>query len=328
MLVLSLVLNISLLVSAEEATTEDQTKEVEGRTLPDQVRPSVRDIARNQLTDKEKPVLEERIANAREKVVMAKERVKKARESYSVVKKKYVDARNTYDNNKIKLIQLREKAKNCDEDCLAKKTELKKGVLNHLIKTNELIERSLEKLISRLENTPLDDTEKSQAIEQLEALEAKVTEQREKVQALTSGDATNDEVREAISDLKQTWKDVRMTQRRIIASLTSSKLDNLVEKHHEYDNGMTLRINQLKEKGVDVARLEGLQRQFQSHLKKLSVDHEAVQSLWQQAKDGQDKLEEWHKAQQKVREDIRESKLLLRKFLAVYQELKSLSENE
>lgn len=320
-------LSIVPLVSAEEDEIQARD-EIRERSLPDQ---PVKDSIRNQVINRENSPdkeLEGRIANAREKVVMAKERVKEVREKYSVVKGKYADARNVYKDHRIKLIQLKDRAKDCDDNCQVRKTELKIGVLNHLIKTNELIERSIDKLISRLNEAPIDDDEKAQALEQLEALEIKVTEQREKVQALITSDATNDEVREAIADLKQTWKDVRITQRRIIASLTSAKLDNLVEKHQEYDNGMTLRISQLKEKNVDVARLEGLQRQFQSHLEKLSIDHEAAQSLWQQAKEGQDKLKEWHLAQQKVRNDLKESKLQLRKFLAVYKELRPLDGNE
>ncbi|HLC51960.1 MAG TPA: hypothetical protein VJI98_01815 [Candidatus Nanoarchaeia archaeon] len=269
----------------------------------------------------------ERLANAREKVIEARERVQKVREQYSVAKRKYDEAKDVYNTNRDRLIQLRDRAKECDENCQVRRTELKLGTLNHLIKTSELIEKSVEKLISRLGEAPISDEEKARALEALEAVEVKVIEQREKVENLTAN-ATNDEVREAIADLKQTWKDVRMTQRRIIASLTDAKFENLIEKHQEYDNGLSLRIDQLREKGVDVARLEGLQRQFQTNLEKLVSDYEIANGFWMQTEEGLDKLDEWHTAQLRVREDLKESQLLLRRFLAVYRELQPLAESE
>jgi hypothetical protein len=269
----------------------------------------------------------ENVQRAKEGVESAKERVKMAQERYADAKSKYSDAREKYSLHKDRLVELKNKVRDCDEDCISKKTDLKKGVLNHLVKTSELIEKSLEKLINRLDHAPISDEEKVSALATLNELQLKVTEQKEKVLAL-SETASNDEVREAIADLKQIWKEVRNTQKRVITTLTNAKLENLVEKHKEYDNGMSLRIDQLREQGVDVARLEGLQRLFQEHVKVLEADYLVAKDLWANAKQGREDFTKWHEAQSKVREDLIESKKLLRQFLSVYRDLKPLGESE
>ena len=315
LMLLIFVLSIMQGVLAESDSVLDNSGEVE--------------IDEDSETDEEdKPELRNGLKKARARVGIAKEKVVAARERYSLTKRKYSEAKEVYKTHKNRLVELKGKTKNCDENgCEEKRVELKKGVLKHLVKTSELIERSLEKLINRLDHAPISDEEKAEALETLTEMEIKVTEHKEKIEAL-SETASNDELREAIADLKQIWKEVRKTQKRVITSLTNAKLDHLVEKHKEYDNGMSLRIEQLREHGVDVARLEGLQRQFQNHIEVLEKDHATANELWVQIKEGKDVFKQWHDAQSKVRKDLKESQKLLRQFLSVYRDLKPLGESE
>jgi hypothetical protein len=265
--------------------------------------------------------------NLIERASKVQEKMKDARLKYSEAKDRYDNAKEKYQAKRTELINLKNRAKTCGEDCETRKGLLKKGVKQHLIKTSELIERSIEKLINRLENAPISDEEKINAKETLVKLEKKVTEQREKVE-LMADDASNEELREAIADLRTTWKEVRQVQKRVISSLTQAKLDKLVDKHDEYLNGMDLRIDSLRNDGVNTAGLERIRDMFEKHLQQFNLDFAKAEEIWNEAETGRDVLGELNNAHKQLKNDVSKTKRLLSEFMKEFREIRPLEGGE
>jgi alpha-N-acetylglucosamine transferase len=123
-----------------------------------------------------------------------------------------------------------------------------------------------------------------------------------------------------VKELKDTWNDVRNMERRAVTQMINSKLGNMVEKHDEYYNAMTARIASLEQKGVDTSELKSLAEEFKKVVDQMKVDQAAADQLWVEAKDN-DLIDQAKEAQQKVREDMGESKDLLKEFMMKYREL-------
>lgn len=210
-----------------------------------------------------------------------KERVQKVRQNleevkaqYKEAKERYSQAKELYETEKAKFKETKEKAKRClsdSEDCKVKKTELKKGVAQHLLKTNDLIARSLEKLTDRVQNSnALTEEQKAEALASIEELETTLAAEKDRVNALAVN-ATNAELREAIQNLKHVWQDVRKEQRKIVSLLISAKLENMSEKLAQYSTSMQQSIDQLKAAGKDTTELEALYADFAGKVEALKT---------------------------------------------------------
>ena len=270
---------------------------------------------------------QEIISQARERVREVKEKVADASLKSSEVKDKYTEAKQKYRRQREVITDLKERVRNCDKDCQKKKSQLKHGVSQHLIKTGELMEWSIEHLLQRLEHAPISQEEKDTATATLLALEERLIQQRKLVENLGEN-ASNEQLREAIADLKSTWKEVRQVQNRVIASLTQAKLSVLLEKHQEYLNGLDLRIASLKEKGLDARELEVIRNQFEKHIQQFSLDFAKVEEIWMEAQTGRDVLRELHNGQQQLKEEIKITKRLLHEFMNKFKQLNKLAKTE
>ncbi len=247
----------------------------------------------------------------------------KFRERYHELKVRHKEARTSYHEHRVELRQLKKDAKGCkedSEDCPNKRLALKKGVKQHLLKTEALIDRSLEKLTNRVEaSKALSEEDKEEALAKIAGLEERLTTAREKVEALKD-EATNEDLKAAIKELKQTWQDIRKEQRRIVASLVRAKLESVVEKHVEFENGMQMRIDQLQEQGVDTSELEKMKEEFASELEDVKEKQQEADEAWQQA--GEGSINEFREAQRIFREEMEGTKEVLRKFMREYRQLK------
>jgi len=279
-------------------------------------------VAVKESKEKIKMIKEER----KEKLQDIRELVKKEREVYREVKEKHKEVREDYHEERDGLKKKRDEAKGCkdaDAGCKAKKDEVKKGVRMHLTKTVDLIESSLVRLQARVEaSATLSAEEKIKALADLDALEVKLTAQREVVVALEAkGNVTNEELRTAVKDLKKTWEEVRKAQRRIIAEMMNAENEHAEKKHEEFGTSMQKKIDRLKASGADVSGLVALQAEFTTAQAKLEADRAAALAAWKAAENKEAAREDWKKAQAVVKEDLQKSKEILRKFLVLYKEL-------
>lgn len=269
---------------------------------------------------KEKEVL----SKAKEQFKQATEVLKKARDNYEAAKENFKSQRNEHAKEREDLLKLKKESKACkaeDVDCKHKKDDIKKGIEQHLVKTVELMVTSFEKLKVRIEGSNvLTDVEKIEALASIAQVETSLNAQKAKVEALATN-ATNEDLKAAVKDLKSAWQDAMQVQRKLVAQLINSKSSNMVEKHGEYANAMQMRIDNLKAKGVDVIELEGLQAKFKEAQVQLEKDQAAALDVWKQAENKADALGFWKEAQTVVKEDMEKTKEILREFLAKYKEL-------
>lgn len=256
-----------------------------------------------------------------------KEQIEQMRERVNNAKKMYEQARERYEEQKDELKELRDRFQACKDDdesteCDRVKKNVSVGVKNHLTKTTELIEKSLERLTEHVnDSNVLTDEEKQSALDSINALEVKLTAEKERITAMAET-ASAEELRGEVKNLKQLWQDVSKQQKRIIATMTSSKMENLVDKHADLEESMRKRIDAAKEKGIDTTELETILARFKTAVAKLEADQATARTFWQQAeKMSKESLEQWREAQEVVKDDLKRTREILREFVKLYAEL-------
>ncbi|HLC70977.1 MAG TPA: hypothetical protein VJI32_03160 [Candidatus Nanoarchaeia archaeon] len=254
----------------------------------------------------------------------AMERAEAFREQLQEKKERFTAAREAFLEKKERLSELKHRATQCvndSEDCRTKKSDLKRGVKDHLIKTAELIDKSLEKLIERVNDSKvLSEQEKQDALNRLTELEKQVEEQVAELEALPDT-TTNEELRTHIKELKDLWHKVRKEQRWVITQLTNHKQDNLVEIYVRFGDRAEAQIAKLTAQGADVAALEELLVKYQESVEALKVAQGEAKVAWLDAKSSPEALEHARTLQQAFREHAKETKASLRNLL---QELKEV----
>ncbi len=258
-----------------------------------------------------------------EKKDAALERAEQLRSALREKKERYLEARQAYLDKKERLSELRRQARcaNDSEECRAKKLDLKKGVKDHLLKTADLIDRSLEKLQERVtESKVLSEEEKQEALARLTDLEKQLDEKRAEIDALPDA-VTNEELRTHIRELKDLWHKVRKEQRWVITQLINNKQDNLVGIYLRFGDRAEVQIQKLKLQGADVAGLEELLAKYRESVESLKVAQGEAKAAWLEAKSSPEALERARELQETFREKAKETKASLRNLL---QELKEV----
>ncbi|MBI4151640.1 hypothetical protein HY496_01605 [Candidatus Woesearchaeota archaeon] len=262
------------------------------------------------------------------KAELTQEQLQQMRERVAQAKERYEQAREMYKEQKEKLSDLRGRHRECKEDdssetCVKVRKDVSVGVKNHLLKTVELIDHSLTRLTEHVQSsTVLSEEDKQSILTSINTLQEKVTAEKERVLALAET-ATAVELRSEVKELKKLWQDVSKQQRRIVSMMTSAKMDNLVEKHADLVESMQKKIDAAKEKGIDTAELEAILADFKAAVDTLTADQEKARAFWQGAENmSKESLDQWHRAQQVVKDDLQETRKLLRSFVRLSASLK------
>src|SRR3989338_8490672 len=284
--------------SKTEVETEDNDSEVKEKT---EIKTEMKEgrLKSAKLVKREVKELKRDLHKAREKLEEAKEHFREAKEEQHEQREKVLDL-----DKKVK--ECKSERKNCEE----LKLELRTGIKNHLLKSVQVVQRSLDKL--------------SKTVEKME-------DQKTKIEGFTN-ETTQEEIRATIKELKELNQKANKLQRRLVGLMVNAKLHVLVEKHEELHAGMQARIDALAAKGVDVSELEAILADFDAKTETLKQDYEAAKQQWINSKDTAN-FDQFNRAlrdaQHQVREDLQETKHLLRQFVAKYHELaKDLQENE
>ena len=192
-------------------------------------------------------------------------------QKFEEAKTKYKEAKDQYENDKEKFRDLKEKGK-CREDtidCKSKKSELKRGVVNHLSKTIAVIDKSLQKMLSLIDKSTLSDEEKVQAKADIEALELRVTAEKDKIAAMQN--ATNEKVKTATKDLKKVWQDVQKEQHKVISLLISSRISKEADKFAQFGTAMQKEIDEISAKGGEVTELNALLSKYNEEVTSMNT---------------------------------------------------------
>lgn len=263
-----------------------------------------------------------------EKRVEIKQKAEEIRANHGEwIKEKSEKIKEQYESKKKELEQLKEKRSTCggegkknSTDCEDKKLELKKGVKQHLINTFDLIDNSYARMLQKVnQSTGLTEEEKQSLLTQVASLEENLLAQKAKVEAMADN-STNEEYKEAIKELKNVWQDTQKMQHRLMASLISSRMANIAEKHNEFQTTLDAKIEQLKQKGVDTTELETLAEKFKQQTEQLNLDRVATEDAWVAAIN-KEELSASKEATAKVKEDLKQTQQTLREFLEKFREL-------
>ena len=252
---------------------------------------------------------------------------KEAKEKYEKSKEQFKEAREKQKEHQEKLLGLNKAVKSCDaesENCTALKSELRLGVKNHLEKTVQVVERSLEKLRNKIGGIEdLSEEEKEHAITLIAEIELELDVIKLKIEGFTA-ETPKEEISATIKELKELTQKVNQLQRRMVGLLVNAKLRTLVEKHLDLHDVMQERIDHLAEQGADVIALTEILAEFDVEVEELQTDFEIAQEMWMNI-DVTDDFDtfnrELRKAQHEVRKDLLETRESLRDFVAAYKKI-------
>ncbi|MBU0470256.1 MAG: hypothetical protein KKA62_05850 [Nanoarchaeota archaeon] len=277
---------------------------------------------------KAKVQAKERIEKAEEKIEDVKERLLSVRESYLKAKEKYEETKEKHKELVAQLSETRKKVKSClkdSDDCTEKNKELRRDYNQYLLRVSDVILSSLEKLSVRVEDVKeISDENREKALAEIADVEDRLKDYQTKVGSF-SEETPKEEVLAALKELKEFKGEVRKIQKKLVALMMNSKLKKIVDKHDEFRNGMESRMESLKEQGADISKLEDLLEEFDGKSAELKEHFDYADGLWEKITTAQDfdgVVKEWHEAQKTVREDLQETKEILRKFIHEFKEIK------
>ena len=178
--------------------------------------------------------------------------------------------------------------------------------------------------MEKLENKVLDSNveNKDDMIAKIDELKADVASKAEEVASLTA-DTPKEDVRALLKEVKALWKDVRQTHKRITGALLNDKGGKLAGKHNGLLRSMEARIAAAAKRGHDTAALEEIKDRFEVHRDDVKAAHDAAKAAWKEEGDN----DAWKAAQQEFREELKESKEILREFVAAFKDLRSDSDD-
>lgn len=258
------------------------------------------------------------------------ERHRKFNQQFLQAKENYNEAKGKLVERRRELAQLKEKASACTEengDCQEAKEQMLVSTQNHLVKTGEVMEGSLDKLVNRVEDSNvLTDAEKEEAKAKISELNEKIKAKLEEIEALTNGEINAVELRLKIKELKDLWQEVSKAQRWTVTQMINNKMENVVDKHLEYVNGMEMRVADLEKKGAAPERIEALKakvEEFKDEVAVLAQYQKNADQAWEASKGDVTKgtFTEAKDKQKEVREQLKVTKGMLREFIVMYKEV-------
>ena len=258
------------------------------------------------------------------------ERHRKFNQQFLQAKDNYNEAKGKLVERRRELVQLKEKASACteeSEDCQEAKQQMLVGTQTNLVKTGDVMESSLDKLVNRVEDSNvLTDAEKEEAKAKISALDEKIKAKLNEIETLANGEINAAELRLKIKELKDLWQEVSKAQRWTVTQMINNKMENVVDKHLEYVNGMEMRVADLEKKGAAPERIETLKdkvEEFKDEVAVLAKYHEAADQAWEASKGDVTKgtFTEAKDKQQDVREQLKVTKGMLREFIVMYKEV-------
>ena len=130
------------------------------------------------------------------------------------------------------------------------------------------------------------------------------------------------EIKSEIKELKETWKEVRKEQQRLIVLSTNAKVETLLEKHHGLVRSMEARIAAATKAGADTSDLVAIEARFETHITALEEKYKAAKEKWQQSDHTETARKEWQLALQEIRKGMKQSQEILREFMHEFRSLR------
>ncbi len=283
---------------------------------------------RDSKAERVRDMMKERRENLRDGRAEIKQRVVEVRTDIKDMRKVFREERRAAQQDIREhhkgLLGLKSNLKNCKgEDCATLQLKFHTGVKVHLDTLLNYADKSFEQLKERISvSGALTLEDKELALARITALEARVDTKKIEIEAL-SENATREEVRAEINEMRELVHDIRFEQRKLVALLISTKVDVLAEKHSNLELAMQHRIDEISERGGDVSTLVRIRTQFVAQGDKVEADQKLAREAWITAEDRENKMDAWHAAHVAVKDDLKESREILRDFMDEYKNVKS-----
>ena len=221
--ILSLVLGIILILSVVSFADDSSSgKSGDDRTLDDRERLDKRNNEFSEFREE---------LNARKE---AKRDVKEAKNELERVKVAYKNVKENYQSKKMELLQSRNKYRDClnseEEQCrlMVKKTNM--ITKEHLINSLDLIIKNLEQMKSNMQlSADLTHEEISEITNVIDEQIKKMQDARLKLETIDEN-TSRDEIREAASNIRQLWQEVKVHHNKIKLRHLGARLRTLIVK--------------------------------------------------------------------------------------------------
>lgn len=250
--------------------------------------------------------------------VEEKVQVNKAR--YNLAKEKYDMAKEEMLRNKNKVKNKIEEFKNCKEknsdECQDLKKSIMNGAKNHLLNTGNLIDNSMEKIRARIEDSNIEEEKKQELLVELDEKISELEDKKTEIELL-SDDMTNQELQNAVKELKDLWQEIKQYEQKAIASLISSKTEEIVNKlDKDFVKQIDFKIDELAAKDIDTSELIDLLEKYKEKV----AEANQIQAQIQEASNNGD-IDKVREKTSELQEKIEEAKKELRMFTLRHREL-------
>ncbi len=243
---------------------------------------------------------------------------KEVHEQMQELREMYHAKKEIYLKNREALHEMRLKAacKEDSESCMLEKEKFYQGVEQHLLKTLELIDASLERLVQQVESSPvLTEEERLEALASLQSWEERLDAKRADLEALDGQGITRKELKAQTKELKKLWHETRSMQRKLLASMISARHENIVNTYLRYGDKLEERLEQLKTGGADITEAEVLLADYRQKVEEVKITSSEAKLAWQEAKvqgttealqSAREKQEQFRKVSQEVKQVLRD----------------------
>lgn len=251
----------------------------------------------------------------------AKEGLEKAGERYQAAKEEYKEIKGKYLETKEKVQELRKEIKACKEgeegECKIKKKLFREQTKEQLLHFADLILNSLEKLKQKIEAAEMEEEEKTELLEDIEARITAVGEARATLEGL-SGESSQEEIKEAIKTIREAWKESKPKMKLGVGKLMEAKLGNIIVQIERLEEKFEKIRERLAEKGYDVTALDNYLEDLNEKLTSAKENWELAKAKFKEARTAEDVdkvIKEAHEYQKKAREYIKGAREDLRKLV-------------
>jgi len=267
--ILSLVLGIILILSVVSFADDSSSgKSGDDRTLDDRERLDKRNNEFSEFREE---------LNARKE---AKRDVKEAKNELERVKVAYKNVKENYQSKKMELLQSRNKYRDClnseEEQCrlMVKKTNM--ITKEHLINSLDLIIKNLEQMKSNMQlSADLTHEEISEITNVIDEQIKKMQDARLKLETIDEN-TSRDEIREAASNIRQLWQEVKVHHNKIKLRHLGARLRTLIVKAEIVGE----RARE-KASAMNLEKLNSLIENYEDELEKAKEQYSLGKEAWE-----------------------------------------------
>jgi len=190
-----------------------------------------------------------------------------AKEKYLHVKEKFLEAREFYLNAKRELLALR-------KEYLNNPTE--ENATRLLNKAIEILQTKIDAMIVHLKGLQ----ERGIAVEKINEVISKLESYQDE---LSSEEITKERIIEIAKDIDAMWHRARNKVKAVVGRKVNKMIKALLDKAENVYEKLSARVDKLKEKGINTARLEAALERFRNEIDKAKEAYENAKKKYQEA---------------------------------------------